>query len=244
MRILVLQHLDVEGPGSFGEFWAEAGHEQHVVELDEGESIPDLDGFDLMAVMGGPMDVWEEDQHPWLKAEKAAIRRWVRDLGRPYLGICLGHQLLGAALGGEVGPMKGTPEVGLHQVALTPEGARDPLFAGLAQSIDVLQWHGAEVTRPPEGATVLARSPACPVQAMRWGPLAYGLQFHPEVVAQTVTDWRVIPEYWASLNKALGADDAEALGPAVLDRLPKFRETARAMERNLAGVWTAATTAA
>jgi GMP synthase-like glutamine amidotransferase len=244
MRILVLQHLDVEGPGAFGEFWTEAGFEQRVVELDEGEAIPDLDGFDLMAVMGGPMDVWEEDAHPWLKAEKAAIRRWVKELGRPYLGICLGHQLLGAALGGEVGPMKAKPEVGLHQVELTAEGARDPLFAGLGPTVDVLQWHGAEVALPPEGATVLARSPACPVQAMRWGSVAYGLQFHPEVVAQTVEDWRRIPEYWASLNKALGPKEAEALGLAVIDRLPKFRQTARTMERNLAAVWTAAVKAA
>ncbi|PWK60742.1 glutamine amidotransferase class I [Aminobacter sp. AP02] len=106
----------------FGEFWRAAGHSEHIVELDEGEAIPALDGFDILAVMGGPMDVWQEDAHPWLKPEKAAIRRWVRELDRPYLGICLGHQLLTDALGGEVSLMR-QPEVGLATVELTKAGA-------------------------------------------------------------------------------------------------------------------------
>lgn len=244
MRILVLQHLDVEGPGSFGEIWDAKGFERVTVELDEGDAIPALEDFDLMAVMGGPMDVWEEDAHPWLKAEKAAIRRWVAELGRPYLGVCLGHQLLGAALGGEVGPMKGSPEVGLTRVQLTEDGRRDPLFAGFGEGLDVFQWHGAEVSRAPAGATVLATNSASPVQAMRVGDHAYGFQFHPEVVSQTVADWRAIPEYWASLIKALGPQGAEELGHAVTARLPALRATAERLETNLAAAWRARQAAA
>ncbi len=160
MRILVFQHVDVEHPGVFREFWAEQGHQWTPVELDAGESIPPLDGFDLLVVMGGPMDVWQEDIHAWLRPEKEAIRRWVQDLGGPYLGICLGHQLLAEALGGKVGAMA-RPEVGLADVTLTAEGRRDPILAGFPATIESFQWHGAEVSTVPEGAVILAANAAC-----------------------------------------------------------------------------------
>ena len=99
MHILVLQHERVEHPGVFREFLAEDGHTWEAVELDEGEKLPEtLDGIDALWVMGGPMDTWQEDKHPWLVPEKAFIRRMVEDEGLPYLGVCLGHQLLAEAL--------------------------------------------------------------------------------------------------------------------------------------------------
>ncbi|MBB3973187.1 type 1 glutamine amidotransferase [Hansschlegelia beijingensis] len=232
MRILVLQHLDVEHPGSLREVWARKGHERVTVELDAGEPIPELEGFDMLAVMGGPMDVWEEDAHPWLRAEKAAIRRWVRELGRPYLGVCLGHQLLAEALGGRVAAMA-APEVGVSRIELTEAGRADPLFAGFGSEIEVFQWHGCEVSELPEGAVSLARSRASAVQAMRWGRCAYGLQFHPEIVEDTVADWKRIPEYWASLVKTLGPEGAEDLAGVVTPRLPSFRATAQRLDDNL-----------
>lgn len=235
MRILVLQHLDVEHPGSLRAFWAERGLGWRTVELDAGEAIPPLEGFDLLAVMGGPMDVWEEAEHPWLAAEKAAIRRWVLDLARPYLGICLGHQLLAVALGGQAAKMAG-PEVGLGVVELTEAGRADPLFAGLPDRLETFQWHAVEVARPPEGAVVLARNGHAEVQAMRVGAHAYGLQFHPEITAETVADWKRIPEYWSSLVKALGAEGAGSLSGEVTPRLPSFEASARRIEANLARI--------
>src|SRR5271157_3970528 len=144
MRILVFQHLSVEHPGIFRSLWTNAGHDWRAVELDANEPIPNLNGFDLLVVMGGPMDVWEERMHRWLAREKAAIRHWVQELNRPYLGICLGHQLLAAALGGKVSLMA-RPEVGVANVDLTPDGQDDPLFQGFAASFETFQWHGAEV---------------------------------------------------------------------------------------------------
>ena len=94
MRVLVFQHIACEHPGIFRDFMAEDGIEWQAVELDEGEPIPDLDGFDVLISMGGPMDVWQKDEHSWIAPELAAIREWVGEARRPFLGFCLGHQLL------------------------------------------------------------------------------------------------------------------------------------------------------
>ncbi|HEV3264346.1 MAG TPA: type 1 glutamine amidotransferase [Acidimicrobiales bacterium] len=220
-RTLVFQHLAVEHPGSLGRLLDAAGVELVTVELDEGDPIPELEPFDLLIAMGGPMDVWEEDSHPWLVAEKAAIRRWVTDLDRPYLGVCLGHQLLASALGGTVEPMT-TPEVGVVRMSLTSAAAADPLFSALPATIEGLQWHGAQVTRLPPDSTVLAGNDACAVQAFRAGPQAWGVQFHVEVLETTVADWATVPAYRAALQES--DHDADGLELAVADHLAGMAE--------------------
>jgi GMP synthase-like glutamine amidotransferase len=231
MRLLVFQHIAIEHPGIFRDFLAADGVTWDAVELDAGEPIPPLDGYDALWVMGGPMDVWQEAEHPWLVAEKRAIREAVRERAMPFLGICLGHQLLAAALGGTVGPMR-LPEVGILAVELTEAGAADPLLAGFPPRIRCLQWHGAEVSVAPADAVVLVRSPLSPVQAFRVGRHAYGLQYHVELTDQTVPEWGCVPEYEASLARTLGADALPAFKAEAARLMPDFNRDARRLYDN------------
>ena len=228
MNLLVLQHVASEHPGIFLDFFREDGFRWTTVELDEGEPIPELDPFDLMVVMGGPQDVWQEDQYPWLHEEKAAIRKFVLDMERPYLGICLGHQLLADATGGRVGLAK-SPEVGVLTVSRTEAGRRDRVLSALPNPMTVLQWHGAEVTAIPANAEVLAKSDVCCVQAFRVGQHAYGFQCHVEITADTVGQWAAIPAYTSSLEDAMGKGGVARLQSEVAKRLPQFNKDARTL---------------
>jgi GMP synthase-like glutamine amidotransferase len=231
MRFLVFQHLAVEHPGVFRDFFVEAGIEWDVVELDEGQPIPDLNDYDALWAMGGPMDVWEVDDHPWLVAEKAAIREAVNDRGMPFLGCCLGHQLLADALGGVCAKLS-VPEIGVFNVELTAAGLSDPFFTGLAPVCEVLQWHGVEVIKIPPGGTVLAQSPACAVQALRVGKHAYGIQFHIEVTDTTVQEWRAVPGYRNALESALGAGAIDKIDADCAARRAGFQDAARRLFDN------------
>jgi GMP synthase-like glutamine amidotransferase len=225
MKILVLQHEACEHPGEFRRFLAEDGHEWVPVELDAGEMPPALDGFDALWVMGGPMDVWEEDKHPWLVAEKALIRDAVEQRGMPFLGLCLGHQLLACALGGECGKSE-VPEIGVLPVRLTQMGADSVFLDNVPEEFPCLQWHGAEVSRLPEGAVVLATSPECAVQAMSWGPRALSMQFHMEVETDTVENWTAIPAYRAALDQAFGPGGADRMAKDCAARMGEFNTIA------------------
>ena len=230
-RILVFQHIALEHPGIFRDFLAEDGVVWDAVELDAGEPVPDFDAYDALWVMGGPMDVWEEEAHPWLVAEKAAIREAVAGRGLPFLGLCLGHQLLAEALGGEVGPAA-EPEIGILEVALSEAGRSSPFLAGVDPVGRCLQWHGAEVSREPEGARVLASSPACRVQAMSVGERAFSLQYHVEITATTVDDWGAVPAYAAALETALGPEALPRLRADAAAHMAAFNRDARRLYDN------------
>lgn len=231
MKLLVFQHVDIEHPGSLREFLKRDGVEWDAVELDQNEPIPDLAAYDALWVMGGPMDVWDVEEHPWLVAEKAAIRTWVRDLNKPYLGLCLGHQLLADALGGTCGPQV-PAEIGIMDVELTEAGLADPLFSGLEPTQTCLQWHSVCVAQPPEGAVVLARSPACSVQAMRIGPKAWSMQYHVEVEPTTVANWAAVPAYAEALATALGDNGVETMTKAAAENMAGFLASSETLYNN------------
>ena len=230
-RILVFQHLRIEHPGIFREFFKEDGIETHVVELDEGEQIPELKDYDALWVMGGPMDVWEEAEHPWLIAEKAAIRKAVNELKMPYVGICLGHQLLADALGGEVGPGD-KPEVGVMAIYKTDSGKKSPYLKNLPNEMNCLQWHSAEVKQAPAGMDILNYSDKCSVQSLALGAQVFTMQYHQEIIATTVSDWSTIPAYKDALEKSMGEDAASKLEQKALENMNDFNKTARQLYDN------------
>lgn len=201
MDVLVLQHIACEPPGAFEDVLAAAGASIHRVELDEGEPLPPWQDFVAIVAMGGPMSVNDDAELPWLTAEKRAIAEAVR-AGAPYWGSCLGVQLLAASLGARVYPGP-QPEVGVLPVTLTEEGRSDPVFAGLPDEFPTLQWHG-DTFDLPEGATVLASSPAYPNQAFRVGDAAYGVQFHVEVTEAMAREWAQVPAYAEYADRVLG----------------------------------------
>ena len=230
-RILVFQHIAAEHPGIFRDFLREDSLEWDTVELDEGESIPDLRDYDALWVMGGPMDVWEEDQHPWLRKEKIAIRDAVLHRGLAYLGVCLGHQLLADALGGEVGPSD-KPEVGVLDVEKTRDGGVSPFLEGIPGVTQCLQWHGSEVKRPPQDSRILVSSPLCRVQAMSLGERAFGVQYHVEITSSTVSEWAQIPAYKTSLEQSLGANAMADFAAHADACMASFNEYARRLYDN------------
>lgn len=231
MNLLVLQHIDCEHPGQLREYLQRDGVNWQAVELDAGETIPPLKDFDAMWVMGGPMDVWDTDEHPWLIAEKAAIREWVLELQRPYLGLCLGHQLLADALGGSCGKLV-PPEIGVLDIQLTDAGRADPIFTDMPDTQRALQWHSVQVTEIPDNCTILAESKVCANQAMRVGKNAWSMQYHVEVEPDTVENWAAIPAYRNALINTLGEQALPELLESASKELDSFKNNSELLYRN------------
>ena len=210
-KILVFKHMASQNPGIFRDFAESQNISFHEIDLHAGDQIPELKDFDGLWVMGGSMNVWEEDQYPWLVNEKAAIREAVRSLNMPFLGICLGHQLLAEALGGKAGKTDNY-EVGLFEIRPTKEGQDHPLLKDFDFSDKWVNVHLVEVTQAPEGSRVLASSNHCINHIMQVSENAFSCQFHPEVCNHTFEGWMCIPGIPMALEELLskqGLNDFE-----------------------------------
>lgn len=195
--ILILKHIAIEGPGTIGDFFDNTSWDVKIVDLEKGDRLPkDLSELEGVIVLGGPMNVYEEDKHPFLKGEEVFLRDVIKN-DIPTLGICLGAQLLAKARGAQVEKAK-EKEIGWYRVKLTDSGQGDPLFKGLDKEFDVFQWH-EDAFEIPKGAKLLATSDKCKNQAFRIGKKVYGIQFHVEVTGKMIGDW--IDEYLKSSDK-------------------------------------------
>jgi GMP synthase-like glutamine amidotransferase len=200
-ELLVLQHAGCEPPGVYEDVLLERGLSFARVVVPD-EPLPDWRGFAAVVAMGGAMGAYEEEAHPWLVAEKRLVAEAV-GAGTPYWGVCLGAQVLAAALGADVKPGR-APELGVLEVELTAAAAADPVFADAPTRFSSLQWHG-DTYALPDGATRLARSERYEQQAFALGA-AYGVQFHLEVDGRLAAEWMEVPEYVAELEALDGVD--------------------------------------
>ena len=205
MEVIVLQHIKVEDPGYIKDLMLKDGVSLTTIELDQGEKIPeDLSKFDAMFCMGGPMDTWMEKEYSWLIDEKKKIKEFVVDLKKPYLGFCLGCQLLGEVIGGRVVKSK-TPEIGILDINFSKNKDKDKLFSEFPDIIKSLQWHSYEVQGLENNKDVelIASSPETKYQIFKYQNHAYGIQFHIEIKDTTVNEWGCVPEYKKALEDQL-----------------------------------------
>lgn len=178
MRIHYLQHIALEHPGSILDWAGSKGHPLSCTRFYLEEELPAPEDFDLLVIMGGPMNIYEEDRYPWLAAEKKLIRA-AAEAGKGILGICLGSQLIADALGGEV-TANPLPEIGWFPVFWNEAAAADPLFAGFPRESMVFHWHYDTFSTLPSQARLLAESAGCLRQAYVVGDRVVGFQFHLE----------------------------------------------------------------
>ena len=206
MKILILQHIECETPGYIKDLMLSDGFELTTVELDIGEKIPDnINQFDGMFCMGGPMDTWMTDKYPWIIDEKNKIKEFIIDLEKPFLGFCLGCQFLGEVVGGRV-VKSAPPEIGILDINMEEQRREDQLFSTFPNTIKALQWHSYEVVglENNNNITLLASSPTTKYQIFKYKNNAYGIQFHIEIKSNTVSDWGCVPEYKNALEDSLG----------------------------------------
>jgi GMP synthase-like glutamine amidotransferase len=186
MKVLIIKHVEIEGPGLIEDCLRQERIPYQILALEPGLSLPKLDNLSHIVILGGPMNVYEEDLYPFLRDEDLFIKEAIQR-GKFLLGICLGAQLIAKALGAKVfkAPIK---EIGWYDVSLTKIGSDDPFFSNLPETFSVFQWH-EDTFEIPTAGKLIATSISVPHQAFRYGDNAYGLQFHLEVTREMIRKW-------------------------------------------------------
>ena len=186
--VFALQHIACEGLGILEEIFQHREIDYRYIRLDQGESLPSPDEIaqNALVILGGPMNIYEEDIYPYLKEETELIRYGL-SAKIPMIGICLGAQMIARAAGAKVYAGQ-TKEIGWYPIQMAPAAAKDPLFSHQDSDTKVFQWHG-DTFDLPDGAVKLASSNLFPHQAFRLNDNAYALQFHLEVNETMILDW-------------------------------------------------------
>jgi len=226
MNVLIVQHIECEGPGYLGDFLHDNGIEYEIARMYEGKQLPDI--FDALIVLGGPMNVYAEERYPYLKRLNTTIKNFVI-AGGHYLGFCLGGQLLAKALGAKVRKNQ-TKEIGNFEIQLTEGGVEDQLFKGFSTVFPALEWHG-DTFEIPAVAIKLGESKLCANQAFRFKN-AYGLQFHLEATPEMLAEW--VKVYEDELTEE--GIDAAALIEETKRKADNYRELSNRLFTNLFGV--------
>ena len=234
MEVIVLQHIKIEDPGYIKDLMIADGVKLTTIELDEGDRIPDdIAKFDAMFCMGGPMDTWMEKDYPWLIDEKKRIKEFVVDLKKPYLGFCLGCQLLGEVIEGRV-VKSNNSEIGMLNIDFSENKKNDLLFSKFPEKITSLQWHSYEVRNleSNKNVTLIASSPETKYQIFKYQNHAYGIQFHIEVKDTTVNDWGCVPEYKSALEKQLGKGALEKFDKEAQNNMQNMNSYSKILYEN------------
>jgi len=218
--ILFIQNYATDPPHLVGRWLMEIGFNVEIIRAYDGDSIPVELPPHIKGViaLGGAMGALDDHLHPWLADERALLKKIVGE-DFPVIGICLGAQLLGAALGGTVGRLDEN-EIGIYGIE---QIAPDEIIS-LGSSAIATQWHEDYVSVLPAGATLLAKSEKCPTQIYRVGELTYGLQCHPEADASIVALWENKPD-----NAFKNFDKTSAT--------TTIAETVRVRESELENLW-------
>ena len=183
MRIHYLQHVPFEGLASIEQWVTKKDYILSATKFYNGDTLPSVDDLDWVIVMGGPMNIYEDDKYPWLTLEKPFIQEAIKK-NKIVIGICLGSQLLADVLGSKV--YKGQEkEIGWYPIQLTTEAQKSPIFASLPTSFPVFHWHG-DTFDLPLGAVRLASSEVCANQAFIYEDRVLGLQFHLESTQDSI----------------------------------------------------------
>lgn len=222
MKIHYLQHLEIEGLGSIEKWAYNRKHSLSATRLYKNESFPELDDFHWLIIMGGPMSVKDEDDHPWLKREKEFIRKAI-DAGKTVIGICLGAQLIAASLDSIIWKNE-FKEIGWFPITMTSAAKDSAVFGHLSETIDAFHWHG-ETFDLPKGAVRIAGSNTCLNQAFSINEKVFGFQFHLETTELGARD--VITHFADELIDAPYIQHAKGMlaSPSRFSNINKVMET-------------------